>query len=235
MGDNKMAWKVRVKNEDELYMDKHKPGKVRKIFTAVFVFVCIVVALLVVYKNTSHEETDVFLECLEKGDYEAATKIFDFEKNYETLVDVILKKRIEYDKTGKKEDFDDMWELIFSFESQIRVSDKIFYEDLKYFPKEEKVLRIGYDTKNNGTVWQLEEYYTNIVKEYYCENSRLYNYYLGLKFVCTDTQDSEEEKVDLLINNKGFDIVDKENSFAREFMKILEKEMIVDSEVTMYD
>ena len=33
MGDKDTSWKISVKNEDDLFMDKHKPGKIRKVFS----------------------------------------------------------------------------------------------------------------------------------------------------------------------------------------------------------
>lgn len=234
MGDNKMAWKVRVKTEEELFMDKHKPGKIRKLFTGVFVFVCIAVALFVGYKYLVYEEPDEFLELLEKGDYEDATKIFDFEKNYDKLVEAILEKRIEYDKTDKKEVFDDMWELIFRFESQIRVSDKTFYEDLKYFPKEKKVIKLGCKVDDSELGWHSEEYYNVVLGERYYDDSQLYDYYVKVEIVDIADTEKIEEGVDILIDDKGLKLINKENNYAKKFIEIIEEKRIEDAEVGYY-
>lgn len=220
MGDKNTSWKISVKNEEDLFMDKHKPGKIRKIISGVFVFICVVIFLYIGYGMFLYEKPDQFKEQLENGDYETAAKLFDFDENYSTLIEAIFDKKTEYDSTKDKEDFKDMWELIFCFESQIRVSDKALYEDLKYFPKEEKVIKIGYKIDDNANIWHYEEYYNEILRDKYYDDSQLYDYYTKVYFVNAD----EDDEVDIMMNNFEYELINKDNKYAKKLIEIINED-----------
>ena len=145
MGKQDIEWKISIKNEDDLFADKHKPGKIAKIFRGVFVCIFIAILAFVGYKMLSNKKMDTFESYIKNDKYEEAKDCYDYDKDYVALVDEIVNRRMEYEKTKDKDIFVRMWKLIFQFESSIRVSDKAFYEDLKYFPKEKKVVKLGYD------------------------------------------------------------------------------------------
>lgn len=220
MGDKNTSWKISVKNEEDLFMDKHKPGKIRKIISGVFVFVCVVIFLYIGYEMFLYEKPDQFKEQLENGDYETAAKLFDFDENYSTLIEAVFDKKAEYDSTKDKEDFKDMWELIFCFESQIRVSDKNLYEDLRYFPKEEKVIKIGYKIDDNANIWHYEEYYNEVLRDKYYDDSQLYDYYTKVYFVNAD----EDAEVDIMMNNFEYELINKDNKYAKKLIEIINED-----------
>lgn len=232
-GKKDNGWKIIIKNEDDLVTKRHKSGKVYKIFSGVLFFAILVVILIGGDKIFSKYSND-FEGYLKNEKYEEAKKCYDYNSCFDILTEEIINRKQRYDKKNDKESFTRMWELIHAFEDVIRVSDKAFYKDLMYFPKEKQIVKMGYLSEAKESMQYLEWYYNEDIVEKFYDGNKLYDYYVQVELVEVKSLQSISEEVDILALNYGYKLCNEENKYAKEIFDILEERRAEETEYELY-